>query len=99
MSSPILSFPFRLIPNGTVAVVDDSSDRGHAEQLQVLVSTRIGERTVTQGFGLNDPAFVGVNVSELTAAVAKWGPAVTVDSVNVSYDPAGQTQRVTVSFT
>jgi phage baseplate assembly protein W len=99
MSSPIISVPFRLLPNGTVATVDDSSDQGHAEQLGVLVSTKAGERVLVQAFGLTDPVFEGVSGSEITAAVATWGPQVTIDSVKVTYDTTGQTQYVNVSFT
>jgi phage baseplate assembly protein W len=96
--SAILAFPFQLTPKGSVATIDDGSSAGQGQQLGVLVSTRLGERVMVQAFGISDPVFVGVNAPELQAAVAKWGPMVTLDSIAITYSPDGSQQNVTVDF-
>jgi phage baseplate assembly protein W len=96
----ILSYPFRLGAGGTVAVVDQDSDAAQVEQLAVLVLTRTGERGAVPDFGLRDPAFRGVDVSELVGAVARWGPPVRL--VDVTAEPVAARPDVTavrVTFT
>jgi hypothetical protein len=94
----VISFPFRLLPSGQIATVDDGSPEGQAEELAVLVSTKIGERSMVQSYGLSDPVFVGVSAAELRAQVANFGPAVTIDDIAITY-PTGTSQQVAVTFT
>jgi|SRR5579875_905821 len=94
----ILSVPFRLAANGTVATVTEGTDQANAEQLSVIVRTIQGEREMQPGFGLPDPAFNGISLGDLTAQVALWGPAVTVNSATPSDDDM-TTQTLTVDFT
>lgn len=93
----ILSFPFRLAVDGTVAVVAQGSDRADAEQIGVLLSTIQGERDLQPGFGIPDPAFNGIQPGVVAAQVAMWGPRVKVKTV--SSQKAGNETDVTVSFT
>lgn len=79
--APILSWPFRLTSEGTVATVDQDSDQGHAEQIGVLMLTIQGEQQMVPGFGLPDPAFSGVRPGVVAAQVSQYGPEVTIDSV------------------
>lgn len=93
----ILSHPFRLALDGTVAKVEQTSDAGAGEQIAVLCLTRPGERPLVPGFGLADPTFDGFQPSALAAALALWGPEVGLEAVDISQlDEA--TQRVDVSF-
>lgn len=93
----ILSFPFRLNGNGTVATVEQGSDQANAEQLAVLLTTIQGERPLALGFGLPDPAFSGIAPGVISAQVAKWGPNVSLASITVV--PASQLQsNVTIEF-
>lgn len=70
----ILSHPFRLVPNGAVATVEQESDQGDAEQIAVLVLTIRGERPLAPGFGVTDPTFGGFAVSEVVAGLTVYGP-------------------------
>lgn len=82
--SGILSHPFRILPNGAAAAVEQASDEAHAEQLAVLALTRRGERDLAPGFGLTDPAFAGgFEPTELAAAVAAFGPPVELTAITV----------------
>lgn len=93
----ILSHPFRLAGNGSIATVEQDSEGGDAEQLAVLALTRTGERGVVPGFGIADPTFAGFSASEFAAGVAIWGPPVHLGEVVVS--PVDEsTQRVEVHF-
>lgn len=79
----LLSHPFRLRPNGEVATVEQGSDEANAEQLAVLVLTRIGERELAGGFGITDPTFAGLAPSEVAAGVAAFGPDIDIDTIEV----------------
>jgi hypothetical protein len=94
----ILSVPFRLTPNGAAATVDQDSDEADAEQIGVLIATRIGERRDAPGFGIPNPVFVGVDPGAITNGVALYGPPVQIDDIKVTY-PDELTQQVTVDFT
>jgi hypothetical protein len=93
----ILSHPFRVLPNGAVAVVDQDSPEGEAEQIAVLVLTRLGERTLVPGFGVSDPAFAGLSPTEVVAGVAEYGPPVAIRSVTARVVDA-TTQAVEIGF-
>lgn len=93
----LLSHPFRLLPNGDVATIDEDSDEANAEQIAILLLTRIGERELVGGFGTSDPAFAGVDPSEIASGIAAYGPPVSLDDVEVvAVDDA--TIDVTVRF-
>ena len=81
----LLSHPIRLDPTGRrFATVDQGSDQHHAEALAVLLETRRGERPLAPTFGTSDPTFSTVDAAELTAAVATFGPPVTIADVDQS---------------
>lgn len=92
-----LSFPFRLLPNGQAATVEQGSEAGDRESIAQLVLTRPGERPLVPGLGITDPAFAGFEPTELTAAVALYGPHVEIADVLVeAADDVSQT--VTIEF-
>jgi phage baseplate assembly protein W len=94
-----LSFPFRLLPNGSAATVEQVSDQGYAERIAQLILTRPGEREMAPGFGIPDAAFAGLSASDLVAAVAAYGPPVTIEKVTSTPQPDGITQATTVGWT
>ncbi len=94
----ILSYPFRLHPDGTVATVDQSSDQGNAEQVGVLLLTVAGERALQPGFGIPDPTFGGIDPGVIAAQVARYGPPVTVTAVAATAATDTETD-IRVSFT
>jgi hypothetical protein len=80
----ILSHPFRLAPTGEVATVEDGSTAANAEAIAVLLMTRRGERPMAPDFGITDPTFAELDVAELDAGLALWGPdGVSVTDVDV----------------
>lgn len=80
----ILSHPFRLLANGAAATVEQDTAEANAEQLAVLVLTRIGERQLVPGFGLSDPTFAALSPTQLHAAVAEYGPPVVIRQVDAA---------------
>jgi hypothetical protein len=95
----ILSVPFRLTANGTLATVSEGTDQANAEQISVILTTVQGERLAQTGFGLPDPVGSGITGGTVAAQVAKFGPAnVTVTSVTSTPVTDGTTD-VTVGFT
>jgi hypothetical protein len=93
----ILSYPFRLQPNGDVAVVEQTSDAGVAEQIAVLILTRAGERPLQPAFGIPDPVFEGLDALDVAAGLALFGPPAEVTGLEVGFADA-LTQEIDVSF-
>lgn len=93
----LLSHPFRLEPNGHVAKVEDDTEEAYAEGIAILALTRKGERPLVPGFGLTDPTFDGLSLSELNIALADYGPPVEVTDVAITY-PNDRTERVELAF-
>lgn len=94
----VIAHPFRLAAGGAVAVVDDRSDAGLAQEIAVLVATRKGERPLVPGYGLTDPVFDQVDVAQINAALTAYGPdGLTVDGIDVTVVD-GSRQRVTLTY-
>lgn len=95
MADGILSFPFRLTPQGYAATVDPGSDSEVDEALAVLALTVTGERVMLPEFGVPDPAFVGLSLSDIVSGVENFGPAgVRIESVTT--EPISDTVARTV---
>lgn len=97
MTINLLSFPFRIGPNGSAVTRPDDSMEYYAELLGVLIGTKPGERDQVPLFGLSDPVFAQVNAQELQYKVGMFGPPVRLLSVTSSYVSATQ-QEVKVEF-
>lgn len=80
----ILSHPFRIAGNGSIATVEQDSEQADREQIAVLVLTRRGERPLAPGFGISDPTFDRVNGGEITAGIALYGPPVEITDVTTT---------------
>ena len=93
----LISHPFRLLPGGDVATVLEGTDEADAEQLAILVLTRKGERQLVPRFGVRDPAFSGLDLAEINAGLAQFGPPVSATSLDVTY-PSPETARAVIAF-
>lgn len=97
MAVPLISYPFRLSPSGSVVTVEEGTDEQHAEELAVAVLTRTGERPLVPDFGIADPVFVGFDAEALRLHIDLFGPPVDVAGVSVRYVNEA-TQSVVVEF-
>jgi phage baseplate assembly protein W len=95
--SRILSHPFRIAGNGSIATVEQTSDQANAEQVAILILTEIGERPLVPGFGVVDPAFSTLDPAELAAGLTAYGPDVRVTDVRIKPE-SDSTQLVEVDF-
>lgn len=93
----LISHPFRLERNGSIATVTDGSDEANAEGIAILALTRRGERDLVPEFGIADPTFDAVTLADLNAGLTDYGPAVEVTDVTTTY-PTDRTQRVELAF-
>ncbi len=93
----LLSHPFRLAGDGSVATVTDGSDDADAEAVAVLASTKRGERELAPDFGVTDPVFHELSLAELNAGLARFGPELEVTEVATTY-PNDTTARTVVSY-
>lgn len=75
MSNGVLSFPFRLSPDGTAATTGRGTDAEVDEAIAVLCLTHLGERHMTPGFGIPDPAYAGLHVGDVQVGLDDYGPA------------------------
>lgn len=97
----VWDFPFRLGPGGSVAVVEQDSDRDVENGIAVATLTRPGERPLVPTFGIADPAFVGWEAPALARHLLDFGPAVDVLSATVARrggDIRGDREEVSVSW-
>lgn len=93
MAEGILSFPFRLTPQGQAAVTPYRSDAEVDEAIAVLSLTNVGERLMEPSFGIPDPVFSGISQGDVQVGLDAYGPAgVTITSVTT--EPATNTQVV-----
>lgn len=88
---PHLALPFAIGADGSALTVEQDSEAEVVQSVGVLVGTRPGTRTMVPSYGITDPTFVGVQVGELTRAVAVWEPRA---SVTVQVTPGGTEQVV-----
>src|SRR5512145_2633921 len=93
----LLSFPFQLGLTGAVTSVEQGSDVWTEQCIAMAMLTRPGERIQVPAFGVNDPAFVGFQVSSLQRHLTDFGPPITITEVKT--EPAQEgLERVTVSW-
>lgn len=98
MAENLLSWPFRLAPNGSAVTWPDNSNAYHAEEIGQMVTTRQGERVLVPSFGLSDPAFAYVDPQELAIKVGQHGIPARILDVTTNQISEGK-QEVVVSFT
>lgn len=97
MTVQLISFPFRLNKQGTVATADDTSAEYCAERLAIILGTRPGERVMNPDFGINDPAFEGFTETALRIQVARSGMPIDLGTIKRMYlDDARE--QVTIQF-
>lgn len=70
----ILAFPFGLTTGGVVATVESGSDAEVDQAIAVLLLTNHGERPMAPQFGIPDPAFAGLNLSDVQVGLDQYGP-------------------------
>lgn len=69
-----LALPIRVTATGALASVPQDSDAEIRQSLGLLVATVPGERRSEPDYGLPDPTFGGVDVTEIADVIATWEP-------------------------
>lgn len=101
MSNGVLSFPFRLAPDGTAVTTGRGTDAEVDEAIAALCLTHLGERHMNPGYGIPDPAYSGLHVGDVQVGLDDYGPAgitvtqVTKETVNETTDRA----KITWTYT
>lgn len=90
----LLALPFRLLPSGNFATVEEDSVADVAQSVRVLLLTTPGERLTDPDLGTPDPVFVGLDAEEVAAVVAEQEERASVQIVS---DQLGDVQRVRVT--
>ena len=95
--SLVFAHPFTVV-GGRIATVESESDLGYAQEIAVLCSTLKGERVLVPDYGLTDSVGVGIDVADVNAGLALYGPAgLAVSGLEVTY-PGDGVQAATLSF-
>lgn len=94
----LLSYPFRLTANGSIATVEQRSSQAAAEQIAMIVLTEKGERVMLPAFGIIDPSFDKLDAGEVALEVSLYGPKVTITNVEAYYQD-DSTLTVDLEFT
>lgn len=97
MATPLIAYPFRISPSGSVATADEGTDAQLAQELAVAVLTKTGERVLVPEFGLDDPVFSGFDADALRLHVDLFGPPVRIQDVRTRYVNEA-TQDVVIEF-
>lgn len=85
MATPLIAYPFRLDPSGSLATALEGSDEQLAQELAVAVLTRPEERVLAPDFGVADPVFRGFDEDALRLHIDLFGPPVDLDDVAVQF--------------
>lgn len=93
----LISFPFRVGPNGAIVTRPDDSDDYYAELIGQMVLTTPGEREQAPLFGLSDPTFSEIDAQELIYKIGLFGPPVRVLGVTTKF-VSDRHQDVLVEF-
>lgn len=75
MADGVLSFPFRMDPQGHAATAPFGSNQEIDEAIAVLVLTLMGERPMNPAFGVPDPVFAGLGTGDVQVGLDEFGPA------------------------
>lgn len=97
MTTSLMSFPFRLGPNGAVVVRPDDSTDYYAELIAQMCLTKPGERIQVPLFGVHDPTFSDIDAQEFGYKVAIFGPPVRITSVTTQFVSSTE-QDVRIEF-
>lgn len=76
----LISYPFRLNNDGTVATTEDGDDY-YAEELAMLIKTTPGERALVPDYGITDPTFATFEAAELASQINIFGPPVRIEDI------------------
>lgn len=71
MATNLLSWPFRIAPNGSAVTRPQDSVEYHAEEISQMVTTRQGERPLVPSFGLEDTTYNQIDPQELAIRVGQ----------------------------
>ena len=74
MADGIISFPFRYSPSGKLVTVPDGSDAEVNQIIATGILTRQGERLLNPLYGIPDPAFAGIDASDVQTLLRTFGP-------------------------
>jgi hypothetical protein len=92
----LISYPFRLSVNGSVATIEEGEDY-YGDELAMLVRTVPGERELVPTYGIQDPTFGAFNRFELLQKISTFGPP--IDIVNTSsYFVSDGRVKVNISY-
>ena len=95
----LLAFPFRVAPNGSAATVEADTDDAYAQELAILLGTRLGERPLAPEYGVDDATFGELDEAQVVAAVEAFMPDTAVRVLDVETDyPDDRTADVLVTF-
>lgn len=84
MVHQLISHPFRVLSNGSVATSDQGGTDSNMEQIAMFIMTIRGERVMVPEFGLRDATFGVIEPGEISTGVHIYGPPdVSIDTVDV----------------
>ena len=100
MAQKVLSYPFRFDPTtGGFSSVNDDSDTYKGQQIQAFLRTSKGERPIFGSFGLEDPTFYELDVSDFIDNFTDFYPSTDIKITAVqTTDVAGVTPDIVVNF-
>lgn len=93
----VLAFPLRFDADGRAETVVQGSDAHCAQQISQFIQTRPRELPLALGYGIEDPAFTGIDPNELALGLGQFHPGLRVEDIAMSTKMEG-TVAVNVKF-
>lgn len=97
MATSLISFPFRLAPNGSVVTRPDNTAEYYGEELAQMILTKAGERILVPSFGMDDPTFQFIDQQELSHKVTLFALPIRISGMTTR-QVTDTTQEVLVSY-
>lgn len=69
-----LALPIRVTASGALATVDQDGAEDVAQSAALLLNTRPGERRSVPDYGLPDPLFGQLDISDVVERITTWEP-------------------------
>ena len=93
----VLAFPLRFDVDGRAVTLVQGADAHCAQQISQFIQTRPRELPLALGYGIEDPAFTGIDPNELALGLGQYHPSLRIEDITMSTKMEG-TVAINVKF-
>lgn len=86
----VLAYPFRFLPSGRAATVQQGSGDHCVQQIAQFAQTRLNELPLAPQYGIEDPVFRSIDPIEITAGASLYHPGVSILGISSTFTNEGE---------